>query len=203
MGVSIHSKLNERFMVKVWQTGGFIVNTNIQPGKQYYNQRGHGACIFGLAEAINAIHFEEELWLQDTRYALPDDMVFFYKLYLNGNQIAMNRSVRFVHLDAGSSLINTDKYLCNVYASARNGFVFWYRFIYLPARRKITPLLCVARRIFFTSLFAFLKGMMRRDLSQFKTYLSVYKDGLRYVKSKKFKELPIIRMKCKQILQFP
>lgn len=90
MGVSIHRKLNERFMVKVWQTGGFIVNTNIQPGKQYYNQSGHGACIFGLAEAINAIHFEEELWLQDTRYALPDDMVFFYKLYLNGNQIAMN-----------------------------------------------------------------------------------------------------------------
>lgn len=176
-------------MVKVWRTGGFIVNTNIQPGKQYYNQSGHGTCIWGRAEAINAIHFEDELWLQDTRYAIPDDMLFFYKLYLNGNQIAMNREVRFVHLDAGTTLMNEDKLVCNVHSYARNGIIFWHRFIYTTQDKKWLSVLCMVRKIFFTSLFAFMQGIVKRDMTKCKTYIKAYLEGFEYIHSDKYKRL--------------
>lgn len=58
-------------MVKVWCTGGFIVNIK---KRLHYNQSGQGACVFGLASAIKGINFSEKLWLQDTVYARPDDV---------------------------------------------------------------------------------------------------------------------------------
>lgn len=189
MGVSIHRSLSEPLMVKIWRTGGFIVNTNIAPDRQYYNESGHGTCIFGQTRAIAAIHFEEELWLEDTRYALPEDMVFYHKLFLHGYRIAVNRAVRFVHLDAGNSTAGDDKRLVNTYASARNGFIFWHRVVYRCRDRRWLSALCMARRICFTLCFALAKGALRRDFSQAKTYLRAYRDGFRFVHSSRYKQL--------------
>lgn len=189
MGSSITRKLHEEFLVKVWRTGGFIVNTNIKKGCQYYNQSGHGTCVFGLASAIKGISFGEEMWLQDTVYALPDDMLLYYKLYLAGNKIAMNMDVRFLHLDAGATLANKDKHINNIYASARNGVIFWHRFIYLIGDKRWLSSLCFARRVFFTSFFALLKGIKNGDFKIFKTYVKAYGDGFKYIHSDKYRQL--------------
>ena len=159
MGVSIRKRLKDSFMVKVWRTGGFIVNSAVEDNKQYYSQSGHGTCVLGRTKALKELHFEEELWLQDAKYALPDDMVMFYKLYLRGNVIAMNREVEFVHLDAGSSLMDDNKKLNNIWLS----------------------ILCIVRRIFFTSLFSLLKGVVKRDMRYFNTYVKGYRDGWKYI----------------------
>lgn len=187
LGVSIKKRLKEPFMVKIWRTGGFIVNNAIKSNKQYYNQSGHGTCIFGRTKALKEANFAEELWLQDAKYALPDDMVMFYKLYLKGNVIAMNRKVEFVHLDAGSSLIDDNKKLNNIYASARNGFIFWHRFIYNYKDKKWLSVLCLTRRIFFTLLFSLLKGVIKRDMRFVNTYIKGYKDSWKYVHSIAYK----------------
>lgn len=42
----------------------------------------------------------------------------------------MNLDVKFIHLDAGSSLMNENKKLNNIFASARNRFIFWYKLVY-------------------------------------------------------------------------
>ena len=181
LGVSIRKRLKDSFMVKVWRTGGFIVNSAVEDNKQYYSQSGHGTCVFGRTKALKELHFEEELWLQDAKYALPDDMVMFYKLYLRGNVIAMNREVEFVHLDAGSSLMDDNKKLNNIYASARNGLIFWHRFIYKCRDKKWLSILCIVRRIFFTSLFSLLKGVVKRDMRYFNTYVKGYRDGWKYI----------------------
>lgn len=189
MGSSISRKLREDFVVKVWRTGGFVVNTNIKKGRQYYNQNGSGTCIFGLASAMKGINFGEEMWLQDTVYALPEDMLLYYKLYLAGNRIAMNMDVMFFHLDAGATLVNTDKYINNIYALARNGVIFWHCFIYLCGDKRWLSSLCFARRIFFTSFFALLKGIKKGDFIIFKAYLKAYTDGFNYIRSDKYRRI--------------
>ncbi len=194
LGVSMAERLNSSYLVKIWRTGGFIVNTNMQEGKQYYSQSGHGTCVFGKRETLQAMHFDEEIWLQDTRYALPDDMVMFYKLHLMGARIAVNRSVRFVHLDAGSSLASEEKKLANMYASARNGFVFWHRFIYKCQDKKWLSVACVLRRMFFTLFFAFLKSLAKWNWRYVSTYAKAYADAFRFVRSERYKELPAIRL---------
>lgn len=181
-------------MVKIWRTGGFIANTSIQPDKQYYNQSGHGTCVFGKTKALQDLHFEDEFWLQDTKYALPDDMVMFYKLYLMGNKIAMNTKVKFLHLDAGTSIINPNKKLLNIYASARNGFIFWHRFIYRCQNKKWLSILCIARRIFFTLCFSLIKSFIKLNFSYFRTYKKAYMDALKYIHSTSYKSLPPIKI---------
>lgn len=196
MGVSCRRSLKEPLMVKIWRTGGFIINTDINPHIQYYNQSGQGACLFGKTEAVKRMHFEDELWLQDAGYALPDDMVMFYKLYLQGNTIAMNTQVRFLHLDASTSLMNEDKKLKNIYASARNGFIFWHRFIYSYDHflyEKIISILCFIRRIVFTILFATLKGIVCLNISSLKTYIRGYKDAYFFIQSNQYKQLSKIK----------
>lgn len=49
------------------------------------------------------LHFEEELWLDRTPYALPDDKVMFYKMHLRGLKILTHFNSGFTHLDAGSA----------------------------------------------------------------------------------------------------
>lgn len=193
LGVSIRKKLKEPFLVKIWRTGGFIVNTSTNTYKQYYNQSGHGTCVFGRTKALKELHFEEELWLQDTKYALPDDMVMFYKLYLKGYIIAVNRDIEFLHLDAGSSLVDNNKKLNNIYASARNGFIFWHRFIYINRNKKWLSVFCFSRRVLFTSLFALLKSFLKWDFRAFKAYLKAYRDGWDYLQSNAYKQLPLIK----------
>lgn len=190
--------MNDSFMVKVWKTGGFIVNSHIEAHKQYYSQSGHSTCVFGKTQALKNIRFEEELWLQDTKYALPDDMVMFYKLYLQGNKIAIDRNAYFFHLDAGSSLMTEDKKLNNIYASARNGVIFWHRFIYSCQPQRFISALCISRRIFFTILFSFIKGIAYRNMSFVKTYIAGYKDAFHFLASDKYKQLPRIRVVSQQ-----
>ncbi|MCH5311281.1 MAG: hypothetical protein J1E57_04910 [Prevotella sp.] len=185
--------MKSSFIVKIWRTGGFIINTNIEFDKQYYNQSGHGACIFGKVKALQDLHFEDELWLQDTKYSLPDDMVMFYKLYLMGNIIAMNRKVRFLHLDAGTSIVNQNRKLQNIYASARNGFIFWHRFIYKCRDKKCLSIICIIRRVFFTLFFSLLKGLVKLDLCYFIVYLKAYINAYKYIRSMSYKKIPPIK----------
>lgn len=191
IGISYKKALKNNFIIVINNSGGFTVNTNIQPNIQYYNQSGHGTCLFGKTQKIKEIHFEDELWLEDTKYALPEDMVMFYKLYLYGNKNVMNPDVKFIHLDAGSSLINEDKKINNVFASARNGYIFWYKFVYQIRKKKFITILSMTRRIFFTCFFSFIKGAIKFNLKYFRTYVNAYIDGYKYVKSPKYKSLNI------------
>lgn len=193
MGISYKAYLKSDYLIEINRSGGFIVNTNVIENKQYYNQSGHGTCVFGKTQNLKDIRFEEEMWLQDTKYALPDDMVMYYKIFLYGNKIAMNRNVEFIHLDAGSSLMNVDKKLNNIFASARNGLIFWYKFVYTQRDKKLLSILCFIRRIFFTCLFSFIKGVIYLDFKQFRTYIKAYIDGFKYIKSDKYKPLKIIK----------
>lgn len=195
IGVAMAKVFKQPFLVKIWRTGGFLIKKNVRPNVQYFSQSGHGTCVFGRSEALKNLHFEDEYWLEDTKYALPEDMVMFYKLYLQGNVIAVNRDVRFLHLDAGSSLMNENRKINNIFASARNGMIFWHRFVYSYMPFKLLSVLCFLRRMFFTLFFAFLKGIIKGNLNYFTTYWGGYCDAIKYIRSEKYKSLPKIKIK--------
>ena len=80
------------------------------------------------------IHFEEELWLDDAPYALPEDQVMFYKMHLSGSKVLTSFDSGIVHLDAGSTTANTEDRIARlIYSEYRNKLIFWYKFIYKSA----------------------------------------------------------------------
>lgn len=181
IGSEVHKGLKDNFFMKINLFGGFDVNTHLRPHVQYYSQTGHGSNCFVESQAIKNIHFEEELWLEDCGYALPEDQVMFYKLYLNGNKIAVCRDAYFCHLDAAST--NDGKRQARIaQAKAGNFMVFWYRLIYLRLSgwKRIKSIVCITHRIFWESLFYIIKY---HNISTIKSVLKGLDYGFKYIKN--------------------
>lgn len=181
IGFVIYKDTKDTFYMKMNYSAGFIINTNLHPDIQYYTQTGHGSNCFVESQAIKNIHFEEELWLEDSGYALPDDQVMFYKLYLNGNKIAVCRDAYFCHLDAAST--NDGKRQARIaQAKAGNFMVFWYRLIYLRLSgwKRFKSIVCITHRIFWESLFYIIKY---HNISTIKSVLKGLDYGFKYIKN--------------------
>lgn len=112
IGVSWFETMEDGFILKVANTGGFIMNAKPNAPEPMYCQSGYGAIVFGKTSKCKAIHFEDELWVENTTYALMEDQIFYYKAHLQGNKIVYAPDVELIHLDAGTS-ITGDKKLKN------------------------------------------------------------------------------------------
>lgn len=138
---------DDNWAYKVLRNGGFSYNGN--PRKSVYqSQTNAGPCFFCKKEDFLRIHFEEELWLDDAPYALPEDQVMYYKMYLSGLKILTSFDSGIVHLDAGSATANTDDRIARlIYSEYRNKLIFWYRFIFSPEKsvlKRIWAVVCLS-----------------------------------------------------------
>lgn len=118
-----------RWGFKVLSTAGFSYINN--PKKAVYeSQTNAGPCFLCRKKDFLNIKYEDELWLDETPYAFPDDQVMFYKMHLSGLKILTSYDSGIVHLDAGSSTGNVDRTCKVIYSEYRNKLIFWYRFLY-------------------------------------------------------------------------
>lgn len=122
-----------RWGFKVLSTAGFSYINNPQKAV-YESQTNAGPCFLCRKKDFLNIKYEDELWLDETPYAFPDDQVMFYKMYLNGLKILTSYDSGIVHLDAGSSTGNVDRTCKVIYSEYRNKLIFWYRFLYSNER---------------------------------------------------------------------
>lgn len=96
-------------------------------------------CFFAKTVVAQEVRFEDEMWLEQgtiSRYAAYDDMVFFYKMYLNGGRIAYSDKARYVHLDAGAGRPAKSKLEAKrirLYTISRNRTIFWKKYLLKPA----------------------------------------------------------------------
>lgn len=130
-------------------------------------------CFLIKPDIIN-LNYEEEGWLDETKYAFGDDQVFFYKAFLAGKRQYFCFSPSFNHLDYGSSSPERNK--DGAYANGRNMLIFWYRFQYSRAKDMCTKtrlLLGFAYRIFVYAAFNLLRTVVIR-----KNIIGSYVNGL-------------------------
>lgn len=130
MGKEVTRLFGDRWAYKVLRTGGFSYNNNpIKP--VYESTTNAGPCFFCKKSDFLKIRYEEELWLDETPYALPDDQVMFYKMHMCGLKILTSFDSGIVHLDAGSTMQTSDeKVLKVIYSEFRNKTIFWYKYLY-------------------------------------------------------------------------
>lgn len=179
-GSEVAKPLDEDYFMKINRFGGFVVNTKLDSERQYYSQTGHGSNCFIESKVLKSIHFEEELWLEESGYALPDDQVMFYKIYLQGCKIAVCQDAYFNHLDAASTN-DGKRYLKIAQAKTGNYLIFWYRFIYSKESgfgKVISPIFIV-HRIFWGSFFYILKC---HNFEAVKSCLKGLSFGINYIR---------------------
>ena len=185
---------DNRWAFKVLRTSGFSYNNN--PNKPVYeSQTNAGPCFFCRKEDFLSIKYDEELWLDKTYYALPDDQVMFYKMYKLGLKILTTYDTGIIHLDAGSTIGTTNEKVQRViFSEYRNKLIFWHRFIYLPETRVILrawSILC----ILYSYLLQALKSIAyiicgRRGESM--AFWNGLRAGLTFIRTEEYKSLPRI-----------
>ena len=133
-----------RWAYKVHRTTGFSYLNN--PAKPVYeSQTNAGPCFFCKKGDFLKINYEDEMWLDKTPYALPDDQVMFYKMHLCGLRVLTSFDSGIVHLDAGSATANSEDRLANlIYSEYRNKLIFWYKFIYRYEKSAVKKMWAVA-----------------------------------------------------------
>lgn len=175
---------------KVMRNSGYSYNAS--PVKEIYqSQTNAGACFLCSKENFLKIHFEEELWMDQMKYALGDDQVMYYKMYLMGLKILTWYNHGFIHLDGGENMLPEKKKKV-IYADFRFKTIFWHRFIYLPDKcgwSRIGSMMAIGYTFLFTFLISLLKG--RADI--FKLKFRAIKDAVRFIKSEEYCALPLIK----------
>lgn len=183
---------DDRWAFKVLRTAGFSYNNN--PTKHVYeSQSNAGPCFFCRKSDFLKIKYDEELWLDKTYYALPDDQIMFYKMYKKGLKILTSFDSGVVHLDASTTIANPkEKSLKLIFSEYRNKLIFWHRFIYLPEKSfvmKVWSILAIAYaygiQSFKHSVF-YIVG--KKD--EAKVFWDGVKDAMSFLKSKDYRFLP-------------
>lgn len=175
-----------RWGFKVLSTAGFSYINN--PKKAVYeSQTNAGPCFLCRKEDFLNIKYEDELWLDESPYAFPDDQVMFYKMYLSGLKILTSYDSEIVHLDAGSSTGNVDRTCKVIYSEYRNKLIFWHRFIYSNEKNyllRLWKIACIIYVYVLQSINATYKLLKGRKKEARVFFLGI-KDALIFIKKRK------------------
>lgn len=155
---------------KVLNSGGFGYNSN-PINDFYWSETNAGPCFMCRKADFLNIHFEDELWLDESPYALPDDQVMFYKMHLSGLKAATLFNSGIVHLDAGTAVATSpDKVEKMLYSEVKNQIIFWHRFI-KPHVHGIKRFYATARMFQYKNMrrLLALKNKLRGDSLQWDT----------------------------------
>lgn len=194
LGREVCRLYGKRWGFKVLPTAGFSYINN--PAKSVYeSQTNAGPCFLCRKKDFLRIKYEDELWLDDTPYAFPDDQVMFYKMYLEGFKILTSYDSGIVHLDAGSSTnANLDRTLKVIYSEYRNKLIFWHRFIYIPEKNVVKKIWSVVA-IYYAYGIQVLKYSVSAIIGNkenFKAFISGIKDAFSYLCSVNYTKRKVI-----------
>lgn len=175
---------------KVMRNAGYSYNTSPKPGV-YLSQTNAGPCFFCRKDDFLRIHFGEELWMDRLKYALGDDQVMYYKMYLSGlKQLTWFHS-GIIHLDAGTTMINEEREKKIIYSDFRFKTIFWHRFIYLPDKSfvsRIWSCLCLGYALCFTLFISLIKF----NFAIFSLKLQAIMDAIAFINSEEYEKIPLI-----------
>ncbi len=190
-GRMIARKDDGKWGYKVMRNSGYSYNNHPKP-RVYWSQTNAAACFFCRKTDFLKIHFEEELWMDSLKYALGDDQVMYYKMYLSGLKQLTWFYSGIKHLDAGSSMMNEDKEKMLIYSDFRFKTIFWHRFIYRPDKyflSRLWSIICIGYALGFTLFISAIKC----NFDFLKLKYRAIKEAIDFIKSEEYKNLPLIK----------
>lgn len=191
IGKSVARK-DDMWAYKAMRNGGYSYNEN--PSKPIYiSQLNAGPCFFCRKETFLSIHLEDELWLDESPYALPEDQVMFYKFYRYGYKILTSFDSGIVHLDAGSTNKTSSTKEHNIlYSESRNKLIYWHRFYYRPEYNSIYLRILNILSISTTYFIRLLLLLCKLRFQEAKFWFKGIKHAISFINSDEYKALPLI-----------
>lgn len=182
---------DNKWAYKVTATAGYSYNKNPKHNA-YLSQTNAGPCFFCRKSDFLKINFEEETWLDRIAYAIGDDQIMFYKMYLLGLKQLTVFGTGIEHLNAGDNLGNKDKELRLIEGDYFFRKIFWHRFLQTPEKSTMKRLW---NRICISYFYGF--GFFISALKRNKATLAAKRRGLAaanaFLQSEDYKSLPKVK----------
>lgn len=190
-GRMLARKNDGKWGYKVMRNSGYSYNNHPNSGV-YWSQTNAGPCFFCRKKDFLKIHFEEELWMDNLKYAQGEDQVMYYKMYLLGLKQLTWFGSGIKHLDAGSTMMSEEKEKRLIYSDFRFKTIFWHRFIYEPDKSfisRVWSMICIGYALCFTLLISLLKF----NPAIFLLKCQAIKEAIGFIRSKEYMNLPLIK----------
>lgn len=180
---AIPTVLNKDMYIKVLKSGGWSYNRFGKNVSEYlYTESAAGIGFLSKKEAFMNIKFDDESWLEDINYSLPEDQVMFYKYVVSGYRIICVTNAVFTHLDAGGTA--PSRMNDAAYAMGRNKHIFWHDYIYCRQKKSFGKLVSVILYRYSTAAQkAYLLFSLKKE--ELDNYSKGLKDGKKFIRSKK------------------
>lgn len=186
---------SHKWAIKIQLTGSFCYNNH--PTKNcYLAQSAAGPCSLWKKKAFVGIRFEDEMWLDRLGFAYGDDLLYYYKLYLNGGKMLLSYDSGVEHLDAQSSRAGYNKDSEKLRKRARAWFLLWWRISYsrkdVGIGYKIMSLVAYALKFMWGAGINALYGLSVFSYKPLWYHVLGNIDGYRYVHSDEYDRIPNI-----------
>lgn len=174
---------------KVMRNSGYSYNK--YPNKEvYWSQTNAGACFMCSKKVFLSIKFSEELWMDRQKYALGDDQVMFYKMYLYGYKILTWYNHGFVHLDGGNNMEESKREKL-IYSDFYFKMIFWHRYIYMPDRYLFSRILSLFS-ILYLFIVTLLISFVKFDFRILKLKCKAIFDAIYFIESNEYSKIPLV-----------
>ena len=149
-----------------------------------------GPCMLVKKNVNNAVHYEDELWLDQFPYTSGQDQIFANKLYRYGYKLMVHYDVGIIHLDAQTGHIKNEQQAD--FNKRKIRYIEWYRSVYEPANGPQK----VFATISYYSYWAWLLGIslisyiLGRNKFKFANSLKALVEARQYIKSFEYNQIP-------------
>ena len=182
---------NDGWAFKIMRNGGY--SYNYKPSADVLlSESAAGACMLIKKSAYQAIHFDDERWLENYGFALGEDLLFFYKLFTYNYRLLIHSSVGINHLDAGTGSKNLPKDWIrkNVALALITSYRIGYDVKTVSVFDKILWFVSNTVRHTEQYLFTFVRSLMKERRLVFFDYMKGIVDAYRYVHSEAYRNVP-------------
>ena len=183
LGKSVAHKDDGIWAYKITRNGGYSYNA-CPTFPVYWSQTNAGPCFFCRKETFLSICFQNDLWLDEAPYALPEDQVMFYKMFRKGYGILTWYNSGILHLDAGCSRKECKERSRNVlFSEVRNRIIFWYIYIYSEDSSRYCRILDVLSLSWFV-IIRFVLMNIKFRFNYAKVWLDGVSDAVSFIKKR-------------------
>lgn len=192
---------NDGWAFKIMKNGNYTYNSNPR-NKVLPSESAAGACILVSKTVYNAIHFEDERWMESFGYPLGEDTLFSYKIYLYGYKLYIGYDMGIKHLDAGagSKTLPKDWIRNNMALSV----VIPHRLVFgKEGASYLERVECVCSclmKLFEQGIITVLYAFFKEKRVVIKDIFKGLIDGVKYVHSPEYQEIPKYNHYAKQTL---
>ena len=199
----VYSHCNEHWAFCVLPTGAFSYNKKPQP-RFYLSESCAGPAALWRKESFQALHLEDELWLDALGFSYGDDLVEFYKLAVNGFRLGIDYGVEIEHMDGKTSSGNFKRQRNRLELRTKAQFIIWWRCFWQTTRfSKTTMVLRFSLKMLYLFVLSLLATPLLQKWDFPLQFLRGLKAGWQFVHTPQFKSLRPYQFRDNSSTKFP